>query len=194
MANDKESQETQDNALKQMKLLIMVVLVIAMVAPFLSTSMAVKGINAKLNKLSAVAKSEPTEENQAEAETLPMAFFKPMEFLVNLGDTDGSHYLRATVSLGARLSKEDLNGEGKKGGGHGGGESGAAPEPAFFNTIKAQEPIVRDTIISVISNYTMDDLVAPAGKNKLKETIRNRLRSEFNREDLEVYFTAFTLQ
>ncbi len=188
MANDKEAQETQDNALKQMKLLIMVVLVIAMVAPFLSSSMAVKGINAKLSKLAAKVSGDQTGENQEESQKLPMAFYKPMEFLVNLGDAEGSHYLRATVSLGMRMSKEDMEAKKKKGG------EGGTPDPGFFKLIKDQEPIVRDSIISVISDYTMNDLVTPAGKNKLKETIRSRLRAEFGRDDLEVYFTSFTLQ
>lgn len=194
MADDKEAQEKQEQALKQMKLLLMIVLVLAVVVPMLSTTMAVKSIDEKLASLK-VGKHQD-EESHDKKEKLPMAFYKPMEFLVNLGDSDANHYLRSTVSLGLRLTEHDVAyhaEHNKGGGGHGGGEE-EAPQPVLFKTIKVQEPIVRDIIISIISNATMDELVSATGKQTLKETIRKRLRDHFSNEDLEIYFTAFTLQ
>lgn len=196
MADEKETQDNQENALKQMKLLLMIVLGVALLTPFLASNMAMKGINEKLTKIK--LSDESKEENgETQKEELPMAFYKPLEFLVNLGDMDTNHYLRATVSLGVRLSKEDIETHEtkSKGSGHGGGgEEAESPEPGLFKTIKIQEPIIRDTVISLISNYTMDDLVASSGKKELKEAIRTKLRTELHNEDLEVYFTAFTLQ
>lgn len=196
MDKDKETQDTRENALKQIKLLLMIVLVIAIVAPLLSTTMTVNSINAKLSG----SKTGDEKEEHAEKvhKELPMAFYKPMEFLVNLGDIDANHYLRSTVSLGLRPTEQDMAAQGaqkKGGGGHGkGGDEENVLEPALFKTIKTQEPIVRDIIISVISNYTMDKLVTTAGKKELKETIRQKLRQELHNEYLEVYFTSFTLQ
>lgn len=194
---DKEAQEAQEGALKQMKLLLLIVLVIALVAPLLSTMMAVNTINKKIATIS-VGGNEHGDESKSHHE-MQMAFYKPMQFLVNLGDVDANHYLRATLSIGAKLTAADIkhaeeaNAAGG-GGGHGGGGEEHKPEPAIFKTLHVQEPIIRDVVISVISNYTMDQLVATAGKQELKEVIKTKLKEQLHTENIEVYFTAFTLQ
>lgn len=195
---DKETQDTQEGTLKQMKLLLMIVLVIALVAPLLSTMMAVNTINKKIATI-AVEDKGHEKEKKAHHE-MQMAFYKPMQFLVNLGDVDANHYLRATLSIGAKLTEEDIKHAEEAaaaggGGGHGGGGGDEhKPEPAVFKILHVQEPIIRDVVISVISNYTMDQLVATAGKQELKEVIKAKLREQLHTENIEVYFTAFTLQ
>lgn len=196
MDKDKENQNGQENALKQMKMLLMIVLVLTLAAPLLSTTMAVKSIDGKLAKLKM---GEAGNDHEAKSQKeLPMSFYQPMEFLVNLGDTDANHYLRATLSLGVRLTEADIkhHEEAAKsgGGGHGGKAEDHGPQPVLFTHLKTQEPIVRDIVISVISNYTMDDLVSTAGKTELKETIKNKLREQLHNDHLEIYFTSFTLQ
>jgi len=189
MDKEKNASTGQKDSTQQMKLLLILVLCVAVVVPFLSTTLAVNSIS---SKLSAMKNSSPLGHGESPAEGEirgKMVFYKPMEFLVNLADTEVSHYLRTTVSLGTRVIEAEK--KHKKKGGHGSEEE---PQPEIFQRIKAQEPIIRDVIISVISTYPMAALVSAQGKRELKETIRERLQKQLGTENLSVYFTAFTLQ
>lgn len=99
--------------------------------------------------------------------------WKLEEFVVNLADQDEPRYLKVSMTLEV---------EGKVGGG---GEGGGNPEEA-----KAQ-----DAIINVLTAKRFSQLVAPGGKDKLKEELKAALNSSL--EDIKVhgiYFTSFAMQ
>lgn len=190
MDKDQNTENTQNNGIQQTRLLLIVVLIAAVVVPFLSTTMAVSTLSGKLASLKS-ADGHGAEGEESHGSVGGLVFYDPMDFLVNLADTEVSHYLKTTVSLGSQLSPEEMELLGEGGGGHGGGEG---PQPELFHHIKMQEPIVRDIIISVVSSYPMMSLVSAQGKRELKETLSVRLQQQLGTENLSVYFTAFTLQ
>jgi flagellar basal body-associated protein FliL len=90
-------------------------------------------------------------------------------FVLNLADQDQRSYLRVGIDLG--LSEELKHGE--------------------------QVPVaqVRDTILGVLAEGKVNDLLTPAGKTKLKENLLQSLqRREPELGVEEVYFTEFLIQ
>jgi flagellar basal body-associated protein FliL len=185
--NAPETPETGDS---QTKLILYLILGIALAAPLLSMVLTVNMVNSKLEtlKLPKAGATENAEGTPTEKPSAPvLAFYDPLEFLVNLADVADSHYLRATISLALPMSA--LAG----GGAESHGEHGGKASP-LTQKLKPQEPVIRDTIIAVISSKQFKELATPAGKNELKEAIRTRLQEQLGLTDLAIYFTAFTLQ
>jgi flagellar basal body-associated protein FliL len=90
-------------------------------------------------------------------------------FVLNLADTDQRSYLRVGIDLG--LSQEAKGTE-------------AAPV--------AQ---VRDTILGVLAEAKVDDLMTAAGKTKLKAKLLQALQERVPQLGVEeVYFTEFLIQ
>jgi len=91
-------------------------------------------------------------------------------FVLNLADTNQRSYLRVGIDLG-------LNLEPKRG-------EEAAPVAE-----------VRDTILSVLADAKVDDLMSAAGKSKLKENLLHALQERVPQLGVEeVYFTEFLIQ
>ena len=91
-------------------------------------------------------------------------------FVLNLSDPDQRSYLRVGIDLG-------LNTAAKRG-----------EEPA---------PVaeVRDTILGVLAEGKVDELLTESGKTKLKENLLSALRQRMPQLGVEeVYFTEFLIQ
>jgi flagellar basal body-associated protein FliL len=91
-------------------------------------------------------------------------------FVLNLADTDQKSYLRVGIDLG--LTKEMKRGE-------------EGPPVAQ----------IRDTILGVLAEATVNDLMTASGKTKLKQNLLHALQERM--PDLgvgEVYFTEFLIQ
>ncbi len=111
------------------------------------------------------APSGATEKVQTEVgKKLPLE-----EFLVNLADPGGEHYLKTTISLGLRKEVDE-----KK------MEEEFAP--------------IKDAIISVLSSKKQDEISTPEGKEKLKAALKERINKTIGDKVVEVYFTAFATQ
>lgn len=91
-------------------------------------------------------------------------------FLVNLADKDSIYYLKATFQLGTALEDEE--------------------------TVKSSVvmPAIRDTIISLLSAKTSDQIMPTEGKSKLREEIRNRINAVLPKGRVqEVYIVDFVV-
>jgi flagellar basal body-associated protein FliL len=91
-------------------------------------------------------------------------------FVLNLADNDQKSYLRVGIDLG--LNHEAKHGE----------------EPA---------PVaeVRDTILGVLGEAKVDDLLTAQGKTRLKEDLLHALQQRMPEAGVEeVYFTEFLIQ
>lgn len=96
-------------------------------------------------------------------------------FVVNLADPEDNRFLRVGIDLG--LENEPSAKEGK------GGES-AVPTAR-----------VRDCILEVLSSWHSDALLAPEGKEKLKNELVRALRARAPEVAVkEIYFTDFLVQ
>jgi len=94
-------------------------------------------------------------------------------FIVNLADPQQNSFLRIGVDLGL---SHPLPKEGKT----------EAPNPT---------PLIRDTIISVLSSATTEDMLKPEGKTKLKEQLTKSIQARAPELGLqEIYFTEFLVQ
>ncbi len=94
------------------------------------------------------------------------------EFLVNLGDPGGDHFLKVTVGL--ELTKK----------------SGKTAE-----SMKEEIAPVRDAVLSSLSSKTRESLAPPAGREKLKAEIMKKVNDEFGEKLVQgVYFTNFVTQ
>ena len=90
-------------------------------------------------------------------------------FVLNLADTDQRSYLRVGIDLG-------LNQEAKR------GETAPVAQ-------------VRDTILGVLAEAKVNDLMTVAGKTKLKENLLHALQERMPQLGVaEVYFTEFLIQ
>jgi flagellar FliL protein len=96
-------------------------------------------------------------------------------FVVNLADPEENRFLRVGIDLGlenAPAAKEGTGGEG-------------------------QVPIarIRDCILGVLSTWHSDALLAPEGKQKLKDELVHALQARVPELGVrEVYFTDFLVQ
>lgn len=91
-------------------------------------------------------------------------------FVLNLADTDQRSYLRVGIDLG--LNRETKHGE----------------------EMPTVAP-VRDTILGVLAEAKVDELMTAAGKTKLKENLLHALQERLPQLGVEeVYFTEFLIQ
>lgn len=94
------------------------------------------------------------------------------EFLVNLGDPGGDHFLKVTVGL--ELTRK----------------SGKTAE-----SMKEEIAPVRDAVLASLSSKTREALAPPAGREKLKGEIMKKVNDEFGEKLVQgVYFTNFVTQ
>lgn len=119
-------------------------------------------------------KNVPKTEAAAEPVAVVKAVLHLESFIVNLADTEGTHYLRAGIDLG--LEEPDKGGE---------GESGE-------NVLNGP---IRDTIMEVLSSRQSDSLLSTDGKAKLKEDLLAALKANVPELKVKkVYFTEFLVQ
>jgi flagellar FliL protein len=96
-------------------------------------------------------------------------------FVVNLADTEENRFLRAGIDLGLGNPLADKEGKG--------GES------------EIPTARIRDCILAVLSTWRSDALLAPDGKQKLKDELVRALAARVPELGVkEVYFTDFLVQ
>jgi len=94
-------------------------------------------------------------------------------FLVNLADREYSRFVKVTFRLGME-------------------ESGMGEELAGDPVVLA---ITRDTIISVLSSKTAEEVLSPAGKDKLRQEVKDKVNAALPRGHVrEVYIMDFQVQ
>jgi len=118
-----------------------------------------------------VVKGGKKDGKKAPEKQVELSPWKLEEFVVNLRDANEARYLKVNIVLGV---------EGKVEAGEGG---------------NPDEPKVRDTIISVLTAKSYDDLESPAGKEHLKAELKSALNAELEQNKVaNIYFTSFAMQ
>jgi len=114
------------------------------------------------------------------------------EFILNLSDTGSRRFLKVNVAV--ELSKKPSDEEAAKGGG-GHGESKDATSK-IESEMEQFKPSIRDSIISVLSAKTSEELNTTTGKELAKEQIKESIDAVFegDREVLRVSFGSFFIQ
>jgi flagellar FliL protein len=94
-------------------------------------------------------------------------------FVVNLQDPAGNGYLRVGIDLGLAGAAKDDDKE---------------KQAAYL-------PRLRDTILGVLGSRSVDDLLTPDGKTKLKTDLLQAINASVPElQCKEVYFTEFLVQ
>lgn len=119
-------------------------------------------------------RSKPSAQAAPAAASAPAAVKSLMHldsFVINLDGSDDSGYLRVGIDLG-------LEGELKEG--------------ADTKTYEAQ---VRDTILQVLGTQSVDTLLTPDGKTRLKDELLKAIQDKVPEIHChEIYFTEFLVQ
>lgn len=133
-----------------------------------------------VEKVEGQAEQEKPKQEEAKP-TLPYAIG---DFIVNLNDPSGTRYLKASITLELEQAHEEKKGGG---GGHGEGAPAAAGNP--------YEAVYKDQIITALSRKTVAELTSLAGKERLKEELREILNQKVSAQTVVgVYFTDFVIQ
>ena len=172
MAVEEEGQEQEEEA--QPKKAKSKVLLIAVIGVLLVALLGVGGYIVYTQVLGGGG-SEEAKKEAAKAEELKeaaklgiVAALDP--FIVNLSDDAGKRYLKITMQL--ELDNEVLNEE-----------------------VTNKMPQIKDSIITVLSSKTTDDLLTVDGKFKLKEQIQTRVNVLLKTGVVKnVYFVEFVIQ
>jgi flagellar basal body-associated protein FliL len=94
-------------------------------------------------------------------------------FLVNLSDSEETHYLRSVIEVEQNF--------------------GSAPE--FGNEIGNRRSQLRDIVIATLAAKSSADIKTPEGKEALKQELKERLNSVLAKGQIaRVYFTEFAVQ
>jgi len=141
----------------------------------------------------APAGGEEATEGQHHEETMQLATIKLEPFIVNLSES--SSFLKVTLLLEynpAAFVPEGEHGEHGGGGGEKKGEGPATP-PAFAS----REPMIRDSIIKVLSSKKAEEVLTVEGKVKLKEDLIESINESLAISEpaiINIYFTEFIIQ
>jgi flagellar FliL protein len=101
-------------------------------------------------------------------------------FVVNLADTGGHSYARIGLTL--QLAAPDVAGKKEK-------------KEASSADASGSRAMVRDTVITVLNQEPSTDLLAPGGKEHLKQAIRSAVAARDPQvEIIDIYFTEFLIQ
>lgn len=99
-----------------------------------------------------------------------VAFKKLDPFIVNLSDEEGGRYAKVEITL-------------------------AFSDKKVEKELEEKLPMVRDSIITIISMKRYNDLISPAGKEALKREIMAKLNALLTSGQVtEIYYTDFVLQ
>jgi flagellar FliL protein len=113
---------------------------------------------------------EPGEEAGPEEPRAVVATLALEPFLVNLADRDSVRFVKTSFRLGLGKELEE-----KK--------------------IEMKIPAIRDSIITLLSSKTAEQIMTPQGKDKLRQQVRTRVNSISDQIDvLEVYIVDFVVQ
>lgn len=161
MAEKKKAEAVAEGADKpKNKMPLIAILAVVMVVALAVTFMVGKQVSAK-------SKPGGDKKKVEHGPVMPLD-----DFLVNLSDPGGDHFLKVTVNL--ELDKE----------------KGKTPE-----TMKEQTPLIRDAILMALSSKTRDELSPPAGREKLKAEIKKKVNEALDEGDVQdVYFSNFVTQ
>jgi len=122
--------------------------------------------------------------------------------IVNLGDPGGRRYIKTNIIL--EYAPNDITyfleqQGGENAAAEGGGEGKAAPvltyADKFKQALEPRRPLIDDTVITLLSSKTFEQVYSATGKEELRKQIISVLNSRMNEyKVIFVYFTEFTVQ
>jgi flagellar basal body-associated protein FliL len=159
MPDQKDAKSAESATAKKKPPLMMIIAIVALVA-IIGGAVVGKTVFAK--------SKSGTQKKKAD----PGAIVPLDEFLVNLADPSGDHFLKVTVNL--EFTKV----------------SGKTAE-----SLKEQIPPIRDAVLTALCSKTRDQIMPLSGREELKTDIRKDVNTALGEQDVEnVYFSDFVTQ
>ncbi len=118
--------------------------------------------------------------------------------IINLAEPGGRRYIRINVVLEFTPPHSGTEEDAAAGGGHGGEGEAAVVDPAvetFTNSVNAKLPMINDTVITLLSSKSFEQLYTTDGKELLRHEIMDKIQAMMpNDKVLGVYFTEFVVE
>ena len=109
------------------------------------------------------------------------------DIVVNLQEPGGRRYLKATVVLEFEPPTADYNKLV--------GEAKTKAQTEFLNEIAPKRPVIEDTIITLFSSKTVNEIFTLEGKVALKHDLNEKLNLLLGRDQVvNIYLTQFVIQ
>lgn len=139
----------------------------------LGARLLVLGLISLTTVTSGCQRSSSASEDPAKDAAVPKSVMHLDPFVVNLADSEDNRFLRVGIDLGLEnASAKDAKGDGR-----------------------VPTALVRDCILEVLSTWHSQALLAPDGKQKLRDEILKALQARAPELGAkEVYFTDFLVQ
>jgi flagellar FliL protein len=107
--------------------------------------------------------------------------------VVNLAETGGRRYLKTSIAVEFVSKNPDWSKLA--------GEAKVKAEKAFEEEIAGKVPIIKDTLITVLSSKMVTDLSSLDAKTALKTELLTKLNARMGEEHITaLYFTQFLIQ
>lgn len=182
-------------------IIVNVITTLAICILFIGTNYVMQDslLSSKLKHIGSEETEEEVDEHVEEAGHERGIILDLGEFVLNLSDIKSRRYLKVNVALELTKSPSDpdLHAPAPSGGGHG-GHGAAAPDPmeVIEKEMSQFKPAIRDSIISILSSKTSEELLSIPGKELSKEQIKEAVDALFNeeREVIRVSFGNFIIQ
>jgi flagellar FliL protein len=112
--------------------------------------------------------------------------------IINLAEPSGRRYIRIGVVLEFVPPEEDPE---AKPAAEGEGEAGNPAIDAFTTEVNAKLPMINDTVITLLSSKSFEQLYTTEGKEALRLEIMEKIQSLMPHDELlGVYFTEFVVE
>lgn len=112
--------------------------------------------------------------------------------IINLAEPGGRRYIRIGVVLEFVPPEEDPE---AKPAAEGEGEAGNPAIDAFTTEVNAKLPMINDTVITLLSSKSFEQLYTTEGKEALRLEIMEKIQSLMPHDELlGVYFTEFVVE
>ena len=149
---------------------------------FMANSITTSKLANKIDGI--VTSNEQTEEVTGEAERGIIADMG--EFTLNLADKNARRYLKVSVALELSKTPEEINST----------KGDMIINREFEIELNQYKPAIKDSIISILSSKTSDELATIPGKETAKEQIAEAVEAVYNgeREVIRVSFGQFIMQ
>ena len=174
---------------------VIVASLIIIVANFIIFDMKMAQVTKKISAISALAGEEGNVDAEESVAAERGIILDLGEFILNLSDANSRRFLKVNVAVELTKKPSDTPAPAKSGG-HGHGGSEPDPMAAVEAEMNQFKPSIRDSIISVLSAKTSDELNTTTGKELAKEQIKESIDAIFEgeREVLRVSFGSFFIQ
>ena len=189
--------ETNNSGTSLVAVIIIVLIAVAAIIAtnFIFVDMKMKEMSAKISEI-AVSSTDDSNVDADESVSAERGIILDLgEFILNLADSNSRKFLKVNVAIELSKKASDDVAPKKSGGhGHGGGDDNAMSH--IETEMNQYKPAIRDSIISVLSSKTSDELATTPGKEISKEQIKEAVDAIFegNREVLRVSFGSFFIQ